>query len=57
MILKSPGDGKQPVEVLTVADIEKDYTLIRAKLELLQKEPPFTAQLCSESSIFLVRVL
>jgi hypothetical protein len=40
--------GKQPVEVLTAQDIQKDYMLVRAKLELIEKEPALVNQLSSE---------
>ena len=40
--------GKQPVEVLTAEDIQKDYVVVRAKLDLLQKEPALVNQLSSE---------
>ena len=36
------------VEVLTIADVDKDYSLVRAKLSLLQKESSFTTQLSSK---------
>eukprot|EP00731_Ephydatia_muelleri_P011737 Em0006g631a len=38
---------KQPVEVLTLPDLEKEYLLVKAKLNILQREPSMSTQLCS----------
>jgi nuclear pore complex protein Nup160 len=35
------------VEVRTISDIEKDYSLVRTKLSLLRREPSLTTQICS----------
>ena len=41
-------EAKQPVEVLTLADLEKEYLLVKAKLNIIQREPSLSTQLCSE---------
>lgn len=40
--------SKTKVVVLTMADIEREYLLVRAKLSLVQREPSLTTQLASE---------
>ena len=40
------------VKVLSLADMEKEYQLIKTKLQLLHKEPSLATQLCSECSRF-----
>jgi len=42
------GSAKQCVEVLTIADIEKEYILVRAKLRLMQRDPAMATQLSSK---------
>ena len=39
------GLGKQPLEVLTISDIEKDYVLVHTKLTLIQRDPTLITQL------------
>jgi hypothetical protein len=41
--------GKRQVEVLTKADLQKEYLLVKAKLHLLKKEPTLATQLTSMS--------
>ena len=35
--------------MLTIADLQKEYLLVKAKLRLLKKEPSLTTQLTSKS--------
>jgi hypothetical protein len=41
--------GKRQVEVLTKANLQKEYLLVKAKLRLLKKEPTLATQLTSIS--------
>ena len=41
------GSGKRQVEVLTIADLQKEYLLVKAKLRLLKKDPSLETQLSS----------
>ena len=43
------GSGKRQIEVLTIADLQKEYLLVKAKLRLLKKEPALATQLTSMS--------
>ena len=43
------GSGKRKVEVLTIADLQKEYLLVKAKLRLLKKDPALATQLSSMS--------
>lgn len=36
------------VEVRTIHDIEKEYSLVRTKLSLLRREPTMATQICSK---------
>lgn len=44
--------SRTKVKVLTMADIEREYLLVRAKLSLIQREPSLSTQLASESHIW-----
>ena len=40
-------DSQVHIEVRTVFDIEKDYSLVKTKLSLLKREPTMATQICS----------
>ena len=46
-------ESKVQVEVRTVSDIEKDYSLVKTKLSLLKRDPTIATQICSKFSTLI----